>query len=174
MLFREAIRATQALTPALRPRRWAITQATPTAALTSSASSVAQGTSVTLSAVFDTTTYVGNAPTGAVTFYAGSTALGAPVPVAAGQDSNGFPQATATLATTALPVGTIQHNRSDRERCELHTTATRPRNHGNGIIDCHHAGHRRFGCRHYHCAGRDDWKYFDSHRDSERRLHGCV
>ncbi len=84
----------------------AITQATPTASLTSSASSISQGASVTLNAVFDTTTYVGNAPTGAVTFYAGTTALGSPVPVTAGQDSNGFPQATATLTTTALPAGT--------------------------------------------------------------------
>jgi Pro-kumamolisin, activation domain/Bacterial Ig-like domain (group 3) len=83
-----------------------VTQQTPTGSLTSSASSVTQGTSVTLSAVFDTTTYVGVAPTGTVTFYAGTTALGAPVTVAAGADPNNFPEAGASLATTTIPVGT--------------------------------------------------------------------
>jgi hypothetical protein len=84
----------------------AITQATPVSTLNSSAASVPAGTSVTLSTVLDTTTYVGKAPTGTVTFYAGTTALGSPVSVTAGSDSNGFPEATAALATTTIPAGT--------------------------------------------------------------------
>jgi hypothetical protein len=83
-----------------------ITQQTPTGSLTASASNVTSGTSVTLNAIFDTTTYVGVAPTGTVTFFAGTTALGAPVAVTAGSDSNNLPEATASLATTAIPAGT--------------------------------------------------------------------
>ena len=82
-----------------------ITQQTPTGSLSSSASNVTSGTSVTLNAIFDTTTYVGVAPGGTVTFFAGATAIGAPVTVISGADSNGFPEATASLATTAIPVG---------------------------------------------------------------------
>ena len=83
-----------------------ITKQAPTGALISSASNVAPGTSVTLSAVFDTTTYVGVVPTGTVTFFAGTTALGAPVAVSNGTDSNKLPEVTASLATTAIPLGT--------------------------------------------------------------------
>ena len=81
-----------------------VTQAVPTATLASSATSIAPGASVTLTAVFDTTSYA-SGPTGTVQFTNNGSALGSPVAVTAGTDANGFPQATAVLTTTTLPSG---------------------------------------------------------------------
>jgi subtilase family serine protease len=83
-----------------------ITHQIPTIGLGYSSNNVPSGTSVMFTTTLSTTTYVGNAPTGTVSFYAGTALLGTPVSVVAGSDSNsGFPNATASLSTTAIPVG---------------------------------------------------------------------
>ena len=82
-----------------------IAQQTPSMTLGYSSNNVSSGSSVVLSTTIFTKTYVGNAPTGTVTFYSGTTALGAPVSVTAGSDTNGFPDATASLTTPALAEG---------------------------------------------------------------------
>ena len=81
------------------------TQAVPTVTVTSSASTVAVGASVTLSAVVDTKSFY-QGPTGTVTFFSGTSALSSAVPVTTvGGSLSKFAQATATLPVTGLPVG---------------------------------------------------------------------
>jgi large repetitive protein len=90
-----------------------VASATTTTSLSSSAGGTAvnQGTSVTLNATV-TSASSGAAPNGTVTFLSGSTQLGSPVTVT-GTPGNrtffgvgAFAGATASLTTTALPVGT--------------------------------------------------------------------
>jgi hypothetical protein len=79
-----------------------ITKASTTTAVTSSSSSVGQGTPVTLQANVSTNSF-GNAPGGTATFFSGTAQLGS-APVTPSGASSGV-VSSATLTTTTLPVG---------------------------------------------------------------------
>jgi hypothetical protein len=81
-----------------------ITKATTSTTVSSSASSIPQGTNITLTANAVTTSG-GNAPTGTMTFFSGAAQIGSPVPVSVVVLSGGGFRASASLMTTALPVG---------------------------------------------------------------------
>jgi len=81
-----------------------ITQASTTLAVTSSSSNVANGASVTLTAVTATQSY-GSPPGGTVTFFSGSTQLGSSMLSGGVNTTNGTAQATASVTTTQLPSG---------------------------------------------------------------------
>lgn len=83
-----------------------IDKAATTAAIASSASSIAAGAKVTLTATLDTAVLTtATAPGGTVTFFAGSTNLGSATLVAGVNGTTGNLQSTASLDTTQMPVG---------------------------------------------------------------------
>ncbi len=86
------------------PVSFTITQAPTTTSLSSSATRIAPGTSVTLSARVSSDSH-GNPPTGTVTFFSGTTRLGSPVAVTGGVVSKMGAQAIASLTTSLLPAG---------------------------------------------------------------------
>ncbi len=80
-----------------------ITQASTTTAVTSSSSSISQGTAVTLQANVSTDSF-GNAPGGTATFFSGTTQLGS-APVTPGGVGSGTGVVSSATLTTTLPVG---------------------------------------------------------------------
>jgi hypothetical protein len=81
-----------------------IAKGSTTTSLTSSSSSLGQGSSVTLTATVNTSS-LGNAPGGTVTFFSGTTQLGSAPTFGGFNSRTGIVNATASLTTSQLPNG---------------------------------------------------------------------